>query len=523
MALLYVVLLVTGVLWGTVRNHADPDLWHRLATGKLVWEEGAVPMYDRFSYRGKGGLVEDHEWLTGVIFYPLYLAAGLDIFVWVKLAIFTGILLLMLPPRRYVGRGTGSAAGRETVEQDVPVSSSQGVERRDVTFASGLFALVLAFALLPDLVSTIRCHAFSMLFWAAWLVWLERGRRSGRLPWVGVLVTSPLWINVHGGYAAGFGLLCVYAAGEWLNGRAWVPYAALASASALLTLVNPYFTGMWTSTVHALFVPHPDFISWHPPVMTDLSDPGFKMMLALVVLSAGPQLLRLRWRRGGPRAEGGARGDWVPVLVTSVAAVMALRQSRNGGLFALCAAIYAWPWMCEVWRATARMRRSARTRIPLRLWWMTRTTAAGSLAVVVGLVILGAVHEGQFRLSVRDVQYAPRAVAFLEQQLAQAPGETAGPARLVVPFNWGSYALWRLYPRALVSMDGRYELVYTIDTYLENERFFRAKGDWRKLLGGDPAPTHVLAGAKDPVTPLLKAEPGWRVAYEDEWAVVFTR
>jgi hypothetical protein len=282
---------------------------------------------------------------------------------------------------------------------------------------------------------------------------------------------------------------------------------------------------MWISTVNAVFIPHPEFASWHPAVMNDLSNPGFKILLILSIIGIGPQLARLRFRsmRAG--------GDWVPVLVLVVAAVMGLKQSRNGGLFAICAAAYAWPWLCDVFRRTAPVCRAIRQVIGVPLWIKARNVGIGVLLMAMSTLVFAALHEGQFALKIKDILYAPKAMQFVEDRLAGAgaPSSASGQgraapkqARFMVPFNVGSYALWKLYPHALVSMDGRYELVYTIDTYLENENFFRARNDWQRVLK-ETKPDIIFCLAKDAVVPRLKAEAGWRVIYEDEWAVVFER
>ena len=63
--------------------------------------------------------------------------------------------------------------------------------------------------------------------------------------------------------------------------------------------------------------------------------------------------------------------------------------------------------------------------------------------------------------------------------------------RLLVPFNYGSYALWQLRGQMRVSMDGRYDLVYRPETYQRVEDFFFARGDWTSLLG-NPQPDAIL-------------------------------
>jgi hypothetical protein len=91
---------------------------------------------------------------------------------------------------------------------------------------------------------------------------------------------------------------------------------------------------------------------------------------------------------------------------------------------------------------------------------------------------------------------------------------------LLVPFNYGSYALWQLRGKMRVSMDGRYDLVYTRATYDRVADFFDARGDWKKLLTS-PAPDAILVPQSDAVYARLRTEPGWTEAWEDRVDAVF--
>ena len=78
------------------------------------------------------------------------------------------------------------------------------------------------------------------------------------------------------------------------------------------------------------------------------------------------------------------------------------------------------------------------------------------------------------------------AVAFLQREKIHG--------NLLVPFNYGSYALWELRGRMRVSMDGRYDLVYKPETYQRVDDFFAAKKDWYETLT-HPTPDAVLVPA----------------------------
>jgi hypothetical protein len=68
--------LLFFVLERLTNTTPDPDLFGYLAFGKLFWETGRFPYQDVFSYVPTLKLWVYHEWLTGVLFYPLYQSLG---------------------------------------------------------------------------------------------------------------------------------------------------------------------------------------------------------------------------------------------------------------------------------------------------------------------------------------------------------------------------------------------------------------------------------------------------------------
>jgi hypothetical protein len=92
---------------------------------------------------------------------------------------------------------------------------------------------------------------------------------------------------------------------------------------------------------------------------------------------------------------------------------------------------------------------------------------------------------------------------------------------LAVPFNWGEYVLWRLYPNCRVSRDGRYETVYPDSTVEMVDRFFAASGHWSTLI--DAYPTHYVLAPRDaPVNEKL-ANRGWTLRFSDQAAMLWQR
>jgi hypothetical protein len=98
---------------------------------------------------------------------------------------------------------------------------------------------------------------------------------------------------------------------------------------------------------------------------------------------------------------------------------------------------------------------------------------------------------------------------------------TRTQGRLLVDFNAGSYALWRLYPNMKVSVDGRYEECYPEETVRDNALAFRPDLAVGRAALERFEPTHILVQQRDGVTNLERAfGDGWRVVYRDRDAVV---
>jgi hypothetical protein len=73
---LFGLLIILVALNTLARTVADPDLWGYMAFGRLFWETGRFPYQDIFAYVPTLKIWVYHEWLTGVLFFPIYRALG---------------------------------------------------------------------------------------------------------------------------------------------------------------------------------------------------------------------------------------------------------------------------------------------------------------------------------------------------------------------------------------------------------------------------------------------------------------
>jgi hypothetical protein len=478
-ALLALVILILYSLSTTV---ADLDLWGYLAFGRLFWTQERFPYHDVFSYVPTLSPWVYHEWLTGVIFYPIFQtlgAPGLQMF---KFALGLAALGLVYLTARRRGAAPLPAAA---------------------LLASTLMVAGAGYG-------AVRAQVFTYAGFAATLYLLETARQSGQprcLWWLAPI--QLVWCNLHGGFLAGLGLMLLYALGEALSRRPYRPYLLGLLAAILATLVNPYGLQYWTYLAHAATMPRPEILEWGSLWQGYrhgiLPAPILLNFIALVTLTV-TLAWWARWR------------ELTPALVLLVTLGLALNHTRHLVFFALSFGTYM-PALLTAYFRAAPPRPGGRVRPP------GRGRRLSALLMIAGTVFLTShlIRRGPLDLKIPAgppaadpgaVYYPVGAVDYLEQQ------RLAG--NLLVNFDWGEYCLWRLYPQCRVAVDGRYETVYPADLTREYFDFLLARPGWRTFLERYP-PDMILIDIRSRLYGLLRHEPGWRQAYADSGCVLLLR
>ena len=462
----YLLFLVWAA--ATAVNPADPDLWHRLAVGEYVWHHGHLPKGDTFSYLASYQNIADHEWGSGVVLYALWSLGGGTAIVLTKIMALAVTLALVV------------AAGKG--------------DRRPTLLVMAFYAVVML-ALLPSFQSTVRCMVFTHILFALWVYWWQRERRGRVVAAWPYPLTMIVWANLHGGFVVGLLWLALLTVVEATYRGPWNKWAARFGWCVLATLINPYGWNLWVSTARALLATRHGFAEWAAVtwVADPASYPGYKVLLPGTVIMLAYAIYRRGWKQVDQRG----------VILTSVFLALALESARNTSLFAVVAGAVL-PGFLRDRSSFSTMER------PLRRLTYLCGSAALALFPLYSAILYG--FSGGLTLD-RPANSCPvGAVEFLEQNNVRG--------NLLVPFNYGSYALWELRGKMRVSMDGRYDLVYSPATYRRVDDFFNARGDWPALLTS-PAPNAILVPRADAVYPKLLVEPGWNEAWRDDSDAVF--
>ncbi|HZD06499.1 MAG TPA: hypothetical protein VE173_16420, partial [Longimicrobiales bacterium] len=281
---------------------ADPDVFHRVAVGRLVEATGGVVDEDPFAFTERHERWIDHEWLAGVVFYQavrLWGDSGLLV-----VTLLTLLATVALASRaQQVHQGGGAATFGWLLFTMVVAARAWGSMARSQSFTFALLALQL----------------LAVVQW-----------RAGRRRWLWLLPLAYVpWANLHGGFVAGLGLLATSAAAVTLaRERSSRDLWLCLGASALATLVNPWGVAFWRYIVTAVTMDRSNVPEWGALPLGSLW--GVLALLLLAVFVAGAFRARPR-----PPPEA-----WAVVLVAFAAA---LSSRRLLSIFVLTVAVYGTP------------------------------------------------------------------------------------------------------------------------------------------------------------------------------------
>ena len=183
----------------------DPDIWWHLKTGQIIAFTHSVPHTDPFSWSMGGSPWVAHEWLSELVMYGLFAAGGFPL-----LVLFFGCLSAL-------------AFLLASLTSDAPI------------FPAGLAAFIGAVG--AATVFGPRPQIFSILLASVFFYVLEKRR------WLWALVPlTVIWVNLHGGFAVGLGIILLYSVGALLEGdrRSSARFALLFLACLAVVPINPH-------------------------------------------------------------------------------------------------------------------------------------------------------------------------------------------------------------------------------------------------------------------------------------------
>jgi len=473
----------------------DPDLWWHLRTGDLIWATRRLPRVDIYSSTAAGRPWLAHEWLSELLLAGGWRLAGME-----AMGLFqAGMLVLAMATVSRHLRAVGSP-----FPLSVPL------------------VVVALLLILPN--AHPRPYLFTLCFLPLVAYGVDAwGPRRART-WVLVAVVFALWANLHGGFVFGLGYLGLRALGEaWRERRLPTTHLALLGLATAAVLVNPYGVALLTyplqyrpGSIHYSLVMEWASLDFHQPYTWFVEATFLAAFLAVLL-----------------KRQTGWQADLLCILAFGQ---MAFTSVRNVPLLGVVAAPILARHLAAALPAFLRPDNRVPLRPPgpgasllarlgerLRMVLVLDRRLNGQVWIVIALAA-SALGLAFRKLPAETWEPPPPpAMAGMDLPFGAAAFLAQEPCvgRLLNDYGWGGYLIWRLHPVCPVFVDGRADLYGP--TVLEDYATLLRLGEgWEQLLDAYDIRT-VLLPPDTPLIQLLRRDPGWRLRYEDEAAVVLRR
>jgi hypothetical protein len=480
--------ILLPVLAALLATMSTVDLAYNVRAGDLILDQGAVLRTDPFAFTTAGGAWLDQQWGAQVLLAIGYRAGG-----WAGLAILRAIFVAVVIGLVFVA------------------CRRSGVGLRVAAW------LALATFVLAAAAMGMRPQLLGMVLFATTLAILAgRSRRTRRATWVVWLIPVLVvpWASIHGSFI--FAPVAVGIA--WLEdvfaGRPGAHrLLAVALATALASLLNPFGIGVWSYAIGLTTNPTIRRLisEWQPTAPFSAS--GFLLYGSMIVFgvlivrrlrtAAPPGSRRALWRQAGPALL------WLLFL-----GVVAASAERGIAWWALAAPV----------AVAGLLGRRLPTEAPASTGSTERVERAsvlnGGIVVVlalVGVVLLPVWRDGS-------------ALGGPAGLLTDAPaGITAALVGRVSPADriwnaqeWGSWLEFAL-PSVPIAVDSRVEV---IPTAVWDDHIALSDGapNWQAILDRWKVTVVVASRVEQAaLIPLIQASPAWIQVHADADGLVFVR
>ena len=451
-------------------NFCDPDMWHEMSLFRQTLVEGKVPTEDRFAYTPTVSPSIHHEWGAGAIFYCVWTTMGGPGIMLLKYALVVCVVATCYWCARQ--RGASSAVFKVVVPA-VTLFSSYGF-------------------------TTIRAQVFTLALLAIMLCFLELDRK-GRRWWIAAwLPLHVLWLNAHAGFIVGSGLMALHACEQIVRRRPFWHFVPVGMALAGLVLVNPYGIQYIPYLMHGLTMARPLIVEWNPLWQHDLKVFGL-YLLSLIPIGYAIRQLGLRRMAG--------------FVVLAATAYAALKHTRHLSLYCVV-------WSCYV---PGYLQQTKLGPLIERFFHQYGRMVTQASVLITLLCLCKIIPAAPWQLKLPSTNYdAEQGLVCYPVEAVKFLDRTKFNGNVMLPFEVGGYAMWKLFPKAKVSIDGRYEVAFQPGVLEEHLLLFAAKPGWEQILEKYPTDA-VLVPSLSRLAKAIPTATGWEKQYGDGVYDVYTR
>jgi hypothetical protein len=452
-----------------------PDIYWTLLTGAWMVSNGRLLESDPFSGAPHvAGPVLNVQWLADLIFQGLAALGGLPMAV------------------------TGTAAVVAITYAVLLAAAVAASGHLRLSCVAVWLAYILGASNLSPRPQTLAYPIFAVFILA---VMRAEWRQDRRLLWLLPPLTA-LWANLHGSFFTGFALLGCAAAARVLTTRSLFPardYVITLGACLVASLINPYGVGslVYVASIGSNPVIR-DFVTEWAPTTVSWRE-GIMFFSSLLVLGALVYRSRVRL-------------TVLEVLLLVVFGYLAWSSVR---------AIVWWgfliaPILARLLGGVFTVRLNPTPEKP--------ALSAAILVAVGGLALLSLPwFKSSISILPADKRgiFSPDTPVGVGQYLQKHDPPPGGV--LLNNQAWGGYLEWATWPKHEVFLDGRIEL-HPPQVWFDYLDIVFPSARWRSLVEKYGVGYMVLSKFDNAdLIGDMRVEPGWRLDYEDNQAVVFSR
>jgi hypothetical protein len=455
----------------TVRSRFDdPDMWWHLKTGRIIWTTHTIPTTDVFSYTTHHHAYVAHEWLSQLLIYGAYKIGGYPgLMLW--FCCFTSALLIAgyILCSLYANNPKTGLLGAMTI---------------------WIFATV-GLAIRPQMIGYLLLIIELLL--------IHLGRTRNRRWFFALPPLFAVWVNCHGSFFLGL----LVGGAFLLSSFSYFQVGSLISPR-WATSVRRTFSQMMALSVLALFcnpigfkqVLYPldtllhqavglsQVEEWQPLQITDMR--GFALLgilasIALIVIVRHSELM------------------WHELLTLAMGTWLAVSHRRMLFVFGILAAPVLSRLLSDFWDGFSLEKDHP---IP------------NSILITASLLIVVWMFPSQAALAKQVSQGSPvKAVEFIKVNHLSG--------RMLNEYVYGGYLIWAA-PENPVFVDGRADVFEWTGVLAELTRWERLEENPNALLEKYQIDFCLLA-RRSPMVTVMSLLKDWRIAYQDDDSVIFTR